>query len=413
MHKKTIKLFLFFLFPVCIFAQADGYTYKRKLNKVEKEGYYAVPLLPEIIAQCKSNLTDIRLYNIKENDTAEVPYIMEWLGEKRELATLSFDMINNSYTDKSASYITLKSAKKQTINQISLTIADANYDKSVKVEGSNDNKQWFTIAEHLRIVKFNDVDNHFEHNTLDFNSSEYAYFRLKFDDILTERINVTNAYVYKCNVKQGNYDTLKINKWKQTENKKDKTSEVIVELPYNYLVSYLTVKSSAPTDFYRNMNVYGTSGTYHTPKGDIENWYLLNTSVLSSIENHNIYCNNEVTKKIKIIVYNYDNAPITISEIKVYGEKSRLVANLPFSENIYLTYGKKNDHEPIYDIEHFKNKIPKELTEINYGTEQAKITPVIKQNQLMESKKWLWIIMGVVILLIGYFALNMLKKEGK
>lgn len=411
--KKLFNLIAFILLSVSVIAQADGYTYKRKLNKVEKEGYYSIPLLPEITAQCKSNINDIRLYNITETDTIEVPYIMEWLGEKRELVTVPFDMINDTYKDKSASYVTLKSTKKQTINQIVLNIENANYDKSVKVEGSNDNKQWFTIAEHLRIVKFNDGENHFEHNVLDFNNSEYSYFRLKLDDVLSERINVTNAYAYESNVTKGNYDTLKINSWKQTENKKEKTSEIIVEMPYNYLISYLTVKSKATTDYFRSINVYGTTGSYHTAKGDVENWYILNTSVLTSIENRNIYCNNEVSRKVKIVVYNYDDTPINISEIKVYGEKSRLIANLPTSDNIYLAYGKKDDHEPIYDMEHFKKKIPKELSEIKYGVEQAKITSVAKQSQLIENKKWLWIVMGVVILLIGFFALNMLRKEGK
>jgi len=411
MKIKYIFQLLFLLFSVSSFAQANGYTYKRKLNKTDKQDYYAIPLLPEITAQCKSNLSDIRLYNITENDTIEIPYLLQWLGATTAQKELAFDLINDSYQEKSASYITLKSKIKQTINQIVLDVDDANYDKSVKVEGSNDNKQWFTIAEHLRIVRFDNVDEHFEYSILDFANSEYAYFRLRFDDQWTKRITVRSAYEYQTKVTEGKYCDLKINKWKQTENKKEKISEIIVEMPFDYMVNHLIIKSNSSTDFYRNINVYGTNGTYHTATGDKDYWYLLNTSVLSSIENHRINCNNEATTKLKIEIINNDNAPIAISEIKVMGEQCILAANLPASDNMYLTYGKINDHEPVYDIEHFKNKIPAALTEIKYGDEQAKITPIEKPNQLIENKKWLWLIMGCVILLIIYFALRMLKKE--
>ncbi len=409
--KKISSYLLFCSFPALLLGQADGYTYKRKLDKTEKESYFAIPLLPEITAQCTSNLMDIRLYNITEKDTSEIPYLMEWMGEKREQIAISFDIINDSYHEKDASFVTLKSKTKQTINQIVVDVEETGYDKNVEVEGSNDNKEWFTIAEHLRIVRFDNADDHFEYSSLEFPNSEYAYFRLKFDDRWTKRIMVKEAYAYENKINLGKYNILKTNKWKQTENKKEKNSEIIVEMPYDYIVNYLTIKSSTTSDFYRNVNIYGSNGTYHTATGDKDYWYLLNTSVLTSTKNNSIHCNNEATKKIKVEIQNNDNAPIIISEIKVFGEQCRLIANLPASKNTYLAYGKKNDHQPVYDIEHFKNKIPASLPEINYGAEQAKITSIEKPNPLIENKKWLWIIMGAVILIIGYFALNMLKKE--
>jgi hypothetical protein len=392
------------------FAQIDSYSYKRKLNTVEKENYYSIPLLPEVTAHSSSNLNDIRLYNVKENDTTEIPFLMEWLGTKNEQTAVPFDLIDNTYMDKCCSFVTLKFNKKQTINQIILTIAESNFDKRVQIEGSNDNKKWFTIREHMRIVNFQNSEDNFTYTTLNFQNTEYSYFRLKFDDRNTSRITVTGAYAYENKSTPGNYNDLKINDWKQTNNKKEKTSEIIVNLPYPYLINYITINSKTKSDFYRNVNVYGSGGTYHTKRGDIENWYIINTSVFTSEENNPIDCNNEATKKLKIEIINYDDEPIEIADIKAYGEQSRLVANLPASDNVYLAYGKINDNAPTYDLVHFKEKIPSALTEINYGKEEIKITagppaPVV------QNKKWLWITMGGVILLIGFFALSMVKKE--
>jgi hypothetical protein len=413
MIKRNNLFILLLLLCTGSFAKIEGYTYKRKLNTPPKEGYYSIPVLPEVWAHCKSNNRDIRLYNIHENDTTEVQYIAEWLGTKTEQKPVSFSVINDTYNDKSYSYITLKSNKKQTINQIVLNIDESNFDKNVMIEGSTDNQHWFTIREHLRIVRFNNSQDKFEYTTLDFQDAEYNYFRLKFDDTFAKRITVNNAYAYENTVTKGQYAELKPKPWKQTENKKDKTSEIIVEFPYQYMVNSITVKSNSTADFYRNINVYATYGTYHTATGGKDNWFLVNSSVFTSEKNYPINCNNEATFKLKIEVMNYDNAPIQINEIKVYAEQSKLVAYLPVSENIYLTYGKTNDHDPVYDIEHFKKKIPAALSEISYGDEQAKITKIEKASPLIESKKWLWVIMIIVILLIGYFALSMIRKEGK
>lgn len=408
------KLFIFIfslLISIHCFAQIEDYSFKRPLNKVEKEGYYSIPLIPEITARCKSNLDDIRLYNIKENDTTEIPYLMEWMGTTIKEAAIPFELINDTYNEKCCSYVTLKFPKKQTINQIKLNVSDYNFDKSLKIEGSNNNKKWFTIKEHLRIVRFRNSNEDYSYTTLNFQNTEFSYFRIKFDDDGSPRISVTEAYAFENQLIPGNYSELKIANKKQTENKKEKTSEIIVDFPFTYLINYITIKSNSKSDFYRNVNVYGSKGTYKTEKGEIENWYMINTSVFSSLEDNVINCSNSKTKKLKIEIINYDDEPIELSEIKAYSEQCRLIANIPVADNIYLAYGKENDNSPNYDLVHFKDKIPKDLKNISYGAEQVKIITVKKPNQLIENKMWLWIAMGLVIVIIGYFALNMLKKE--
>jgi len=400
-----------FLATITSFAQIDSYSFKRQLNKVEKENYCTLMLSPEVMARSKSNLSDIRIYNIANSDTTEVPYLMNWMGSNIKEVSIPFQLINDTYNEKCCSYVTLKFSKKQTINQIKLNVSDSNFDKRLKIEGSNDNKEWFTIKEHLRIVRFRNASEDYSYTTLNFNSSEFTYFRIKFDDDGSSRINVTEAYAFENQLIEGKYSDLKISDKKQIENKKEKTSEIIIDFPFSYLVNYITIKSNYKTDFYRNINIYGSSGTIKTEKGDIENWYMINTSIFSSIENNIINCNNSKTKKLKLEIINYDNEPLAIDEIKAFAEQCQLVANLPQSENLYLVYGKENDNSPNYDLIHFKDKIPNELSVVDYGTEQVKLISIDKPEQLIKSKMWLWIVMAVVLVIIGYFALSMLKKE--
>lgn len=411
---KSISTAILILFiSVSCFAQLESYSFKRKLSNVEKDGYYSIPLLPEIAARCKSDLADIRIYSINEKDTTEVPYLMDWQGTSTKETSIPFEIINDTYNEKCCSYVTLKFDKKQTINQIKLNVSDSNFDKRLKIEGSTDNKQWFTIKEHLRIVRFRNSNEDYSYTTLNFKNAEFNYFRIKFDDDGSPRVTISEAYAYENQVIPGDYNELKIAGKKQTENKKEKTSEIIVELPFNYLINYITLRSNSKSDFYRNINVYGSNGTFKTEKGEIENWYMINTSVLSSDEENTIYCSNSKTKKLKIEIINYDNEPIEIDDIKVFSEQCRLVATLPVSDNSYIAYGKDNDQVPNYDLVHFKDKIPNGISEINYGAEQVKLITINNKSPLIENKKWLWIVMGIVILIIAYFALNMLKKEEK
>jgi hypothetical protein len=413
MKHKFVSILFFLLFSAGAFSQTEGYLYKRKLNKADKENFYSIPLLPEIVANCKSNLNDIRIYNYKEKDTAEVPYILEWMGTKNQETTIPFELINDTFNQKCCSYVTLKFNKQQTINRIKLDVSDANFDKWVKIEGSSNNKTWFTIKERLRIVRFQNEGEHFEYTTLDFQNTEYTYYRLKFDDDASKRITVTNAYAFETKETPGNYTEVKVNSKTRTENKKEKTSEIIIELAANYKIDHIVIKSNATKDFYRNLNLYRLGEVFHTPKGDKENWYIVNTSIFSSVENNAISCNNEQTKKFKIEVSNYSDEPIEISEVKVFAEQCRLLTELPVSDNIYMVYGKANDNAPSYDLIHFKEKIPSSITEINYATEQVTLPATLKSQAPIENKNWLWIAMSGIILLIGFFALRMLKKEGE
>lgn len=406
-------LILFTLIPAFLFSQADRYSFKRKLNSVENPGFYSISVLPEIIAQCKSNLNDIRIYNFTGKDTAEIPYVLEWQGATYREKAISFDRINDTYNEKCCSYLTLKINKKQIINRIKLDIADANFDKWVMIEGSSDNKNWFTIKEHLRIVRFQNRNEHFEYTTLDFQNTEYTYYRLKFDDDGSKPIAVITAYAYEIDETPGNYHELKILNSKQTENKNEKSSELIVEFPFNYRIDHITIKSNTKKDFYRNINLYRSGGIVHTAGGDKEYWYIINKAIFSSIGKNAISCNNERIQKLKIQISNYNDEPVEINEVKAFAEKCHLVADLPVSGNIHLTYGKANDNSPTYDLIHFKEKIPDALLTINYGAEEVLPLPSVAKGALVENKNWLWLSMSAIVLLIGFFSFRMLKKENE
>ena len=399
-----------FLTPFVVYAQVKGYSCQRKINKPVKAGFYSVRLSPELMSQLKSGWNDIRILDFANADTLEVPYLWETTASEYQQKIIPFELINATY-DASYSYLTLKVDDEKIINHISLDITDPDFDKWVRVEGSNDNKAWFTICERLRIVRFQNTNEHFEYTSLDFPNAQYAYFRLKFDNTSSPKLNISKVLAFETERKDNRtFDELKVSSWKQTENKKEKQSEIIVELPVAYRISHIDVKSAGNKDFYRTVNVYRSS-TVHTTTGDKEVWYMLNTGVFSSAGNTQISCLDAQTKKLKIEILNNDDQPIEIKEVKAFAEQLKLVAELPVSDNLYLLYNKANDNAPVYDLVHFKEKIPAIVTEIACGPEQA-FTPLLEaKSPLVSSKSWLWAAMGGIMVVIAFFSFRLLKKQ--
>jgi hypothetical protein len=410
---RTLFITIALLFSCSLFAQLRTYDYNRKLDKVSKEDFYSIPLSPEITARSKSGLNDLRIYNIRENDTIEVPYLTEWMGDKTEETPINFELINDVTNLKCCSFVTLKMSKHKVINTINLDVIESNFDKILSIEGSNDNKEWFLIKDHLRITGFDNANLNFRSTSITFPSAEYNYFRIKFDDDASKRITINNASAFETKITKGRYDELVVKGQKQAENKKEKISELTIDLPNTNMLSYIVLGSSDKSDFYRNINIYSSTGTYHTPKGDMEAWQMVSSDVIVSGQDNTFSLGNVQTNKLKIEVINYDNQPLKLNKAKIYAEKLALTSKLPASDQLFLAYGKKEDRAPVYDLVHFKDKIPASLNIVNPGKEELKTTLTLAASAepLIKSKMWLWLAMAVIILLIGYFALSMLRKE--
>ena len=406
--KNNFPLLIFFL-PSILFAQMKSYDYCRKINKTGNEDYYSVKITPGIMAKSKSDLSDIRIYNAEEKDTIEIPYIQEWMGSSIEEFDAPSVLINESYSEKCCSYVTFKFDEKQSINRIQLKIEEDNFDKSVKLEGSNDNKQWVTVREHLRIVGFSNGDMKMKYAALNFPLSEYIYFRLTFDDTNSDKIKVLSASTIDVDIRKlGSYSELTVAARKDSINMENKTAEIILDLKQKFFLSQVILFPKKDKDFFRNVNIYYSSGTITSPKGIFENWTMNGSGVLRSDDENKFSFLNAQSSKIKIEIFNHDDQSIEIPEIKIFSEDFRLVSQLPVSDNLFLCYGKENDIGPTYDMVHFEDKIPDKVSEAVYGEEVSRGTVLAEVNPLFKQKMWLWIILGIVIVIITAFSLRML-----
>ena len=407
--KSYFWLLLFFLICSHSYGQINQYDYKRELNGISEQ-WHKVILPNDIFGKVSQNLSDIRIFGIKENnDTIEAPYLLRLMNEKRSSKEVAFKILNTSY-NKNGYYFTFEIPSREPINQVKLKFKQKNFDWRVKIEGSQNQKEWFTVTENYRILSIKNDITDFQFTKLTFPSSRYRFFRLLIDS--KEKPDLKVASISEQEVANGLLRHYPIKKIDTKENKQSKQTEIAVGLQLPVPVSNIKINILDSFDYYRPMTIKYVTDSFKTENGWKYNYRTLTSGTLNSIENNEFDFNSMTLQRLKIIIHNQDNEALTFGSIEVNGVVHELVARFTESANYFLTYGNKKGVRARYDIGRFRNKIPKTLTEIKIGDEQtikkAK-TSVIEP--IFKNEYWLWAIMILIILLLGWFSLMMIRKK--
>lgn len=405
---KGLFLIGFTFISLLASAQYNSYAYRRKLDDIKENNYYAVVLPTAVIGKSESQENDLRIYALSPSDTAEIPYVLQRKAQSDLATAIEFERINDARNEKCCSYLTLKFKSHKTVNSIYLDIAEANFDKSILVEGSNDNIRWYTVASRLRIVGFTKQNEKYRFTQLDLPSCEYSYFRIKMDDDGSSPVTVVKATALEMQQTPGDYQNVPVQKKQLNQNKEQHTTELFLEPGAKMPVSKLTLASVEKKDYFRDINIYALEGTYN----GIENWVWVGSGVFRSDKKNEFELHHCLTKKLKIEVVNNDNAPVSLDSVQLYTEKEVLICPLETGKNYYLVYGKQHAAAANYDLIHFKDKIPENPVEIGTGAEELINKSIaVAPSPLISDKRWLWLALTGLILLIAYFSWKMLRNS--
>jgi len=152
--------------------------------------------------------------------------------------------------------------------------------------------------------------------------------------------------------------------------------------------------------------------SFETEKGWHYRYNTLYNGTVNSINKNKFQFYNKLYQKLRITIKNYDNLPLSFSGFKVRGPNHRLITRLNNSENLYLCYGNTEAKKPLYDIAFFKDKIPTDLNAASLSEVEYYPKGSNEPGPFFKNKWWLWSTMIIVILLLGTFAVRMVR-EGK
>lgn len=399
---------LFLLAALSSYGQMDRYHYKRELKGISGQ-WHKVELPDSLFGPVSGSLQDIRIYGITaEKDTIEAPYLLKQSEEKIQVKQVDFKILNASYNEK-GSYFTLEMADAEPVNEIVPVFKQTSFDWKITLEGSQDQKEWFTIAQNYRILSIKNALTDYQFTRIDFPDASYRYFRLHLPG--KDKGELLSARCSKTDTIKGEWKRYPV-KITTSEHKADKQTWVDIALHGRVPVSSLKVHVKDNFDYYRPVTIEYLSDSVQTEKGWIYNYQLLGSGSLNSMENNEFKFHTTLLQKVRVIIGNQDNQPLAVDSVEARGPVTELVVRFSKKARYFMVYGHSGADAPQYDLAQFADKIPSGLSAVEVGKEQVLSPRSLKAaSPLFANKAWLWVIMGVIIALLGWFTLGMMKRQ--
>ncbi len=392
----------------CAFAQMNDYNYKQELQGVDQT-WHSIILPDAVFGNTQQALNDIRIYGItSENDTIEVPYLLRKKSKTVKNSSAFVKKLNETKNAKGY-FFTFQIPSEEPINHIHLDFDNKNFDWKVKLEGSNDNNEWFTIVEDYRIVSLINASTNYQFTDLQFPQAKYSYYRLNIP--ADKKPQLTKGQLSLKEITSPLYNEFSV-KNIQTQNNSQR-NETVIDIDINQTVaaSFLQLEVGENFDYYRPIHVQYVVDSVKTEQGWRYNYGKLFSGTLSSVDKGGFDLPSTSLYRLRVIIENNDNEPLTISGAKIKGYKHELIARFTKEATYFLVYGNDKALKPHYDIEQFTNSVPQSPSALNLSSAiPIRNVEIEKKPSLFENKAWLWAIMGIVSFVLGYFSLKMLKK---
>ena len=370
----------------------------------------SIEIPDEMFSKVKPDLSDIRIFGIKNNDTVEVRYNIAKKPDFEFDRKQELKIINQSVSEN-RSYFTVQ-ASNQKINQLYLKFKNENFDWKVNLEGSHNQNQWFTILKDYRILAIQNSETNYRFEDLFFNDSEYKYYRISVDSDQQPTIQSvhSNHSQSKDSLK---FRTVIVDKLITKTDKKNKITTIEFSLKNPLPIYAVSININNKIDYNRNVTVEYLQDSVKTEKGIIKHYSYFSSGILSSERATELALSGndlKFVKDFKITINNKDNQPLEIHSVVLKTLSFNLLFSVDdYNRDYYLYYGNKWSSKPSYDAYYPKNV---EQNTVSLSNEiQIQKTEEIKQKPLFENKFWLWGIMVLIIGILGYFSIKMISKK--
>jgi hypothetical protein len=391
---------------LCAQVQAQSqFSYKRSISGVTQDGWYDISLPPAIFRHLNNDITDFRLYQLNETDTVEIPYLRQIHVDEVIRETVLLPLFNKSYRN-GVLYLMFELKNSRQVNHLDLAFAETNYFGFVSIEGSDDRKKWFEISKDQRIVSIGNNSTDYTLSAVDFPVTDYRFLRVsvRSDTPLTFRKASFAHHV----TSRGAFHDIPLT-WRMTTDKKSGTSFVDIDLQHYMPVNSLQVLTDSAGHYYRSFRIEYVRDSVQTEKGWLKYYGNLYEGHLTSYAPNDFTFDWTVAKELRLVIRDMDNAALAIQELSAKGPDVRVISRLQPGNN-FIFYGASGLRPPSYDLAFFENKIPKQLARPQLGEEERIAEAQSLTSPLFENKIWLWGVMGVMILGLAFFTIQMMKK---
>jgi hypothetical protein len=385
-------------------SQAQEFRREAALPAVEKEQFYKVLLDPQISSQLRSDYGDLRIYN---QDGQETPYLIKRSFIVYKESKFNLYRIQEYKRKRNRSELIVRNADKSKIDNIIIKIKNADVSKNMKLSGSDDNKNWFIIRQDYFFTPPSPEGRSSEAEFMfDFPLSDYEYYKIDIDDSSSNPLNILAAGYYQQQLEQESYMSLPAPQINQRDSMKQKKTYVDISFDKPYYMDRILFVPDGKEDYYRNAEIW-----YKIPGQ--KTFSKLYDKILSSRTENSVRADKLFTKDIQLVIYNEDDAPLKIAGMNAWERRSYIIAKLVPGNSYTIRFSDPELQLPNYDLQHFQDKIPANLTELSASAVkdiEVKKEAVVETVPFFRNPWFVWgAIIGVVVLL-GFMSVKMVKE---
>ncbi len=179
------------------------FAYSATLDTVRQAGFYRITLMPDLVAKCKQDLSDLRIGN--QYGKFE-PYVLKSdlpvfsSGNFTEFAILSNERLKDSSTE-----VVIGNGSPGAVSTLLLIMKNSSVHRTAILSGSDDRQKWFVIREHIVLEEAgSDTADHYV-QAISFPPTTYRFFKLILDDKGLLPLNILKAGINTRNTTNGRY----------------------------------------------------------------------------------------------------------------------------------------------------------------------------------------------------------------
>lgn len=407
---KEIYRIIFVILSICYLGILNGYTQQKPYNawidiaSVPSSGYYNIQLDNRIVALSNGNLQHLSITKQDTPKQTEVPYFVRKAQPIAQETTLIDYPIDRLVERDSINRFIIHNTTQRTIKDFYVVINKADVSINATVKGSTNNKDWFIVKQKTPIYSYHKVNDKEVTLLVDIPEGQYTYYEIELINNQAAPLKINHVSTVMDTKTYGQFNPTHLKFDRLTTSKKTSIiSFVKQKIPCE--LSKLVVHVNTPEHYYRQAVLKDSITKIEIP------------FLLSSKSKNEVIIDNALVINPYIEIGNADNQPLVISSIETYSLTRFLTAYLEENENYRIKLSSLFDSIRSYDIEHFKDDIPRvlpiiqtkdfvfdELTTIN--KEEAK-----KTEHTLNTILWIVIIVvGLVIAFICYKTFRKIEK---
>lgn len=378
-----------------------------KLEKITEQNFYRIRVSPEIRSASQYDLSDIRIFDNKKN---EIPYLVDAKPKNTEFSQFeAFTIVSKTSVPKKFSSLVVENPKDK-ISELMLRIANSDVVKKFSISGSNDQKQWFGIANKMELSDLNNANSTQVSTTISFPLCSYKFIKIEFDDTKTLPINVLQVGTTNSSVQVGEPEEIQTKDRFIIQLPKEKKTQHHIVLTQPQAVEKIVFKVSEPKLFSRQVTLYTIQNTTVNGKTTSTKEVISNFTLSSDTTNEFDIQSGKITDFF-IEIANEDNPILKIESIQLFQKPIFLVAELNPNEEYTVVTGNEKLRAPSYDLVYFENEMKNVTSEIKMTNVQHETNT---KKQTLEKSFWqqpwfMWLCIVIGGITILYFSVALAK----